>query len=436
MIINIIIIFGLLIIFISSGMWIAIALATTGIITLAFLAGGYQHIVDVLLFNTISSFVLVAVPMFIFLGEIVLESGLSKGLYRGVSKWTSIIPGGLLHSNIMACSLFAAISGSSLATAATIGTVAYEDQKAKGYDYKLLGGSIAAGGTLGILIPPSIIMIIYGDFVGASVAKLFAGGVVPGVIASLLFMSWLAFITTIRPNMAPHREKFTRRYFLRAAGGFKDVWPILVIIVIIFVGIYGGLMTPSEAAAVSCFVALLLSAIFRKLNFNMLKGAALRTLRTSAMVLFIVVCAKILGMGVSMIKLPAELSEFVGSLGIGRMGIWVGIIILYLALGCLMDALAMMLLTLPVTYQLIVLNLGFDPIWFGVALVLLTEIALITPPVGLNLYIVHGISQNERMESLVAGIIPFFFLLLIVLGLLTIFPVLVSWLPNILMPKY
>ncbi|MBI2869309.1 MAG: TRAP transporter large permease subunit [Chloroflexi bacterium] len=430
------IVFGILILLILSGMWVGVALGAAGIIVLFFMAGQSQDLIDTVLYDGIGSFVLVAIPLFIFLGEIILHSGLSEKLYQGVSRWTAVIPGGLLHSNIIACAIFSAVCGSSVATAATIGTVAYKDQSSRGYSFMMIGGSIAGGGTLGILIPPSLNMIVYGDFVGASVAKLFAGGILPGVILSAIFMIWIAFYVRARPHLTPPQERLTWAYPWRALQAFKDVWAVFVIIAVIFIGIYGGLMTPSEAAAVSCFVALVLAAIHRKLNFNMLKGAAMASLRTAGMVLLIVLFAKVLGTGIAMIKLPAQLSEFVISLGLSRMMIWAAIVLLYLILGMFMDGLAMMLLTLPVVYPLLVMQLGFDPIWFGVVLVLLIEIGCLTPPMGLNLFVVQGVAPHEDFNKLLKGAVPFVIIELALVVVVTLVPAIITWLPEIIVPKY
>jgi len=222
-------------------------------------------------------------------------------------------------------------------------------------------------------------------------------------------------------------------YCRRGLVAFKDVWPVLIIIVIIFWGIYGGLMTPSEAAAVSCSVALVLSAILRRLNLSMLKDAILDSLCISAMLMCIIICAKILSTGVSLLRIPAELTNFAIGLGLSRMWVWVSVVLIYLLLGCFIETLSMMLLTLPVTYGLLVLGLGFNGVWFGVALVLLVECGMLTPPVGLNLYIVHGIAETERFEQVVSGAVPYFVILLSIVGLITVFPQLVTWLPSVLM---
>ena len=427
---EVVLIFGLIFALIGSGIWIAFALAGVGLFVLIFMAGGMQPVVGSLLFTALNSFVLMAVPLFIFMGELLLKSGLSSKLYRGTSQWTSALPGGLLHSNIVACSLFAAVSGSSIATAATIGTVALHEQDERGYDRRLIMGSIASGGTLGILIPPSITMIIYGAFVGVSVSKLFIGGIVPGIITAIAFMIFIGIAVLLRPEKAPEQGKINLGYFVRAFKALKDVWPVLLLILVIMGGIYGGVMTPTEAAAIACFVVIVLAIIHRRFNWTILKEAAMSSLRTSAMVLLLMVGARILTTGMSMIKLPAHISDLIISFELNVMLIWFFVVIMYLVLGCFMDGISMMLLTLPVTYPLLVEGLGFDPIWFGVLLTILIECALITPPVGLNLYVIHGISGAKDPKDVIIGIIPFFFILLIGIATFTIFPWLVTWLPG------
>ncbi len=343
-----------------------------------------------------ASFILAAVPMFIFMGEIILRCGISQRLYHGVSKWTSVIPGGLLHCNIVACAIFAAVSGSSVATAATIGTVAYPQQRAAGYEPRLVKGSLAAGGTLGILIPPSVIMIIYGAFVGVSVGRLFMGGVIPGIILTLMFMGCIFVLCKMNPSWSPEQGHFSWRYLREAIIAIKDVWPLSLIILVIFCGIYSGLWTPTEAAGVSAALALMLAAIFRRLNLTMLKEATMNTLRTMGMLFAIFVGAMILRAAISLLQIPAVASEFVIGLGLSPMWVWFGVICLYLILGCFMDGVSLILLTLPVTYPLMVTELGFDGVWFGVVLVVLNECAMITPPVGMNFYVIHGITGGEH----------------------------------------
>lgn len=423
------ILIAFLFLLLGSGLYIGLGLAAVGIIGFEIISHIGQT-AGAVLFNSLYSFPLSAIPMFLFMGQIVLRSGLSGKLYRGVAQWTRIMPGGLLHSNIASCSIFAAVSGSSPATAATIGTVAIPEQEKRGYDLTMMTGSLAAGGTLGILIPPSINMIVYGAFVGASVGRLFAGGIVPGILLALIFMVWIVFATLRNKSLAPPPERLKGRYFLDAIIALKDVWPMITIIVLIMGSIYGGIMTPTEAAAVSAFLALILAAMFRKLNFTVLKDSALNTLKVSAMVFLLFIGANLLGNGLSMLRIPSQIFEMMAGLGLSNMQVWLGVVILYIIMGCLMDTLAMMLITLPVTYPLMVTLCGFDPIWFGIQLVILCEIGMVTPPVGINLFVIHGIAPQAKMRQIITGIFPFFVCMLIGLTLYTFVPNLILFLPN------
>jgi tripartite ATP-independent transporter DctM subunit len=412
----------------GAGLWISFGLALTGLLALIFLAGGMQVMMGSILYQSIDNFVLSAIPLFIFLAHFIMKSGLSKDMYEGVSKWTSILPGRLVQSNIIASAIFAAVCGSSSATAATIGTVAYHDQIARGYDPNTVIGTIAAGGTLGILIPPSLIMIVYGDFVGLSVGRLFLAGVIPGILVAIMFMIYVAIHNCFK-SVGPPRERLNRDYFKSAWLGLKMVWPILLVIGAIMVGIYGGWMTPTEAAAFSSFVAMLIAVCKKKFSFSIVWESAAASLRTGCMILFITVGAMILGQGVSMIKLPSELTLWFAGLGLGKMQIWIGVIIFYIILGCLMEGISMMLLTLPVMYPLLVGVLGFDGVWFGIQLVILIECAQLTPPVGMNLFILQGITKKDIGAVSIASF-PYFIILLLSLVLLTIYPEIILFLPN------
>lgn len=431
--IAVIIIFSLIVL-LASGVYIGLALAIVGIIGFELISHMGQT-TGAVLFNSLYSFPLSAIPMFIFMGEIVLRSGLSGKLYGGVTRWTCILPGGLLHSNIASCAIFAAVSGSSPATAATIGTVAVPEQRKMGYNASLMAGSLAAGGTLGILIPPSINMIVYGSFVGASVGRLFAGGVIPGILLATLFIIWIMIATSRDKSLAPPPEKFTSRYFLGALIAFKDVWPMLLIIVIVFGSIYTGIMTPTEAAAASAFLAMVLAAIFRKMNFNVVKDAAMTAIGTSAMLFMLFIGANLLGNGLSMLRIPAQVFNFMSGLGLGVYVIWAGVVVIYLILGMLMDTMAMMLVTLPVTYPLVVTICGFDPIWFGVQLVILCEVGMITPPLAINVFVIHGITPWLKMSEIFKGILPFCIIMLGGLALFTAFPQMILVLPNTMLGK-
>lgn len=432
MLLNTVVTIVLVFILLGSGIYTGLALAGVGIIGLEFLRnlGGATGAV---LYNSINTFVLTAVPMFLFLGQIVLHSGLSAKLYRGVSKWTRIIPGGLLHSNILACSIFAAVCGSSAATAGTIGIVAYSEQKDRAYSKRIIVGSLVAGGGLGILIPPSINMIVYGAFVGESIGRLFIAGILPGIILSLMFMVLIGFETSINKSLAPPRESPTRRYFMDAILAWKDVWPMFIIIVLIVGSIYGGIMTPTEAAAASVVLAIVVGSIFAKMNFAIIRTSAMEALKTTSMIFLLFIGASTLGTALGLLRIPAYLANLITVSGLGSMEVWFVVVIFYLILGCLMDTLAMMLITLSLTYPVMVRLCGFDPIWFGIQLVILCEIGMITPPVGLNLFVIHGIAKDVGMNTIIRGTLPFLVCYLLGLGLFTFFPDLVLFLPSSMM---
>ena len=418
----------------GSGLYTGLSLAGVGIIGLEFL----RHLggaIGAVLYNSTNNFILAAIPMFLLLGQIVLHSGLSSMLYKGVAKWTRIIPGGLLHSNIVACSIFAAVSGSSPATVATIGTVAYSEQREAGYSPHMITGSLATGGTLGILIPPSINMIVYGAFVSASVGRLFAGGILPGIILALMFMIYIGFASVRDKSLTSPRVKLTRRYFLDALTAWKDVFPMFIIIGTIMGAIYGGIMTPTEAAAASVFLAIVLGTALGKMNFTVLKDSAMAALRTTSMCLLLFIGASILGSALGLLRIPTYLAKVVITIGLSPMWVWFGIIILYIILGCFMDTLAMMLITLSVTYPIVVGSCGFDPIWFGVQLVILCEIGMITPPVGVNLFVMHGIAKDVSLGTIIRGVLPFLVCLLLALALFTFFPSLVLLVPSYMIGK-
>lgn len=426
----IIIFLGMILVIIGSGTYVSISLACVGIIGLECLVGSPGMIGNVI-FNAIWSYALFAVPLFVFMGEVILLSGISQTMYQGISKLTRIMPGGLLHSNIVTCSIFAAISGSSVATSATIGAVAYPEQKARGYSHRLITGSIATGGTLGVLIPPSIIMIIYGSITSVSVGRLFIGGIVPGILLSIMFMAYIFIITAIRHELGEAYEKVAvGAYFKDGIRVIKDMWPVLLILGSIFIGIYGGYMTPTESGAIAAFEALVIAAIFRKLNFNLLKKALLATLSTTSFVMFIIVGANILGVAVSMLKIPAQLCEKLALWDIDPIIIWFAIIGLYLIMGCFMESISLLLLTLPIIFPIAIDIIRMDPVVLGVMLVLLIECAMITPPLGMNVYVVHGVTGEENIMEVFKGCIPFVIIILIMIIILTFLPSLVLYLPN------
>jgi len=424
---------GLVVILLAGGMWIATALGLSGIVLIYLLIGGERWtFIGPSHFHPVNTFTFTAIPIFIFMGTMLLNSGISDRLYTGATALVGFLPGGLLHTNIAACSIFAAISGSGIATAATIGSVAIPELMKRKYNRRLLFGSIAAGGPLGLLIPPSISMIIYGAFVGESIGKLFIGGIFPGIILAVLYMSFIGIISLVRPNLALERIKFGLRPAIR---GVFDMWGVAVLVFLVLGTIYLGIATPTEAAAMGATGSIIMCALYRKLNWGVIKQASLDAVKITSWVMLVAVGALTLSLGLSLLKVPAQLAAAVTGLGLPNLVILFLVVILYILLGMFIDDLAMMVLTLPVIYP-IMMGLGFDSVWFGIALIVLIMIGEVTPPMGLALYVVHGISGKKYLNDIIIGSIPFVLCMLALLVLLTAFPSLATWLPGTMMKPW
>ncbi len=424
-----IMIFALVFVFLFSGIPVAISLAAVGIV-FAFVFLGRGGPIAYAAWDICTKFVLVAIPLFIFMGKLLLYSGMSEKLYTGATALLGKVPGSLLHANIASCAVFAAISGSSVATAATIGTVAIPELKRRGYEHRLVLGSLAAGGTLGILIPPSISMIVYGAITGVSIGKLFIGGVVPGIMLALLFMGYIMVRVIIRPQMAPPYETMPLKWkvlqIIRA-------WPVAVIMFGVLGGIYLGVTTPTEAAALGSIFALVFGLAYRRLNWSILRECLRSTAKTTSMVMFVIVGAWLLAAILAVFRLPDYMVAWVAGLAVPRLAILLLVFGVYIFLGCFLSGVEMMLLTLPIIFPIIT-GLGYDPIWFGIAMVILIETSLLTPPVGMNVYVIHGISPENSLTEVFISIIPFFFIILVGLAIVTVFPVIATWLPGTMMP--
>ncbi len=422
------IIFGLVFLFLLSGISVAVSLGGVAILA-AYLFLGSAGSLAYASWNIATKFILVAIPLFIFMGELLLHSGMSDRLYTGATALLGKLPGGLLHANIASCSVFAAISGSSVATAATIGTVAIPELEKRGYEHRIVLGSLAAGGTLGILIPPSIAMIIYGSMTGQSIGRLFIAGIIPGIMLALLFMGYIAVRVMTKPQLAPPYEKIPlKRRVLQIIG----IWPIFLVMFAVLGGIYLGVTTPTEAAAIGALMALAFGLIYRKLTWSILRQCLRTTVKTTSMIMFLVVGAQLLVGILTSERVPDNILAWVSSLAISPLAILILIYFVYLFLGCFMDGTSLMLVTLPIVFPIID-ALGFDPIWFGVALVLLIEMALITPPVGLNVYVIHGLRPDHPLSEVFIGVAPFFVMTVIALVIVTVFPQLATWLPGTMM---
>ncbi|MGB3422964.1 MAG: TRAP transporter large permease [Castellaniella sp.] len=414
--------------FLMTGIHVASAILMTALVSDYFTLQILPSMMGNILWNTMNEFLLVAIPLFILLGEILTRSGVADRMYGALAAWLRWLPGGLLHTNIVTSALFAATSGSSVATAATVGTVALPTLKSLGYQERLVLGSIAAGGTLGILIPPSINMVVYGALTETSVGKLFAAGIVPGIVLTLIMMGIIVVMSLLK-NVAPKDE----RKALALAQRLKlllDILPVALIFCLIMGSIYLGWATPTEAAAAGVVGSLVIAAANRTLSIAMLHGAFLAALRTTAMVILVVMAAFVLNFALSMAGVPQMLSEYVRDLHLSPMvTIW-ALVVFYLLLGCFLEAIAMMVTTVGVVVPLVV-SLGFDPLWFGIFMVLMMEMALITPPVGLNLFVVQNIRLSRgHITDVYIGALPFVLAMLVLVALLIYFPGIVLWLPH------
>lgn len=370
-------------------------------------------------------FLLVAIPMFILLGEILLRAGIAERMYEGIVKWVGWLPGGLMHSNIGSCALFAATSGSSVATAATVGTVAVPQIERRGYNERLFLGTIAAGGTLGILIPPSINLILYGLLTDTSVPELYLAGFIPGLALALLFMATVILICLIRPDYGG--EKIRASWPERIAA-LPALLPPIGIFIVVVGSIYAGLATPTEAAALGVVAALLLAALNRSLTLNMLRLAIEGTMRTTSMIMLIILAAVFLNFVLSVIGLTQALADFVTGLGLSPFETMLMIVAILVLIGCFMETLSMLLTTAPLITPIVV-ALGYDPVWFGILLMVLLETALITPPIGINLYVVQGIRERGQITDVMIGALPFVLSMFAMIALLLAYPEIVLWLP-------
>ncbi len=380
-----------------------------------------------MVWQTGTDFILVAIPMFVLLGEILLRAGITERMYDGIVKWLGWLPGGLMHSNIGSCALFAATSGSSVATAATIGTVAAPQIEKRGYNEPLFLGTLAAGGTLGILIPPSINLILYGLLTDTSVPELYLAGFLPGLLLALLFMATVVLLCRLRRSWGGEAISANWAERLRA---LPALLPPIGIFLVVVMSIYAGIATPTEAASLGVVAALVLAAHNRKLTLAMLQAALEGTMRTTAMIMLIILAAVFLNFVLSVIGITQALADFVTGLGFTPLQTMLMIIALMVLLGCFMETLSMLLTTAPLITP-IVIALGYDPVWFGILLMVLLETALITPPIGINLYVVQGIRTKGEIIDVMIGAAPFVLTMFAMIALLLAFPQIALWLPSL-----
>ncbi len=390
--------------------------------------GRLEPVIGELTWGVSTDVIIVAVPLFILLGEILLRGGIAERMYAAMTHWMSWLPGGLMHSNIATCTLFSAVSGSSVATAATIGTVAIGEIDRHGYNERFFIGTIAAGGTLGILIPPSINMIVYGVLTETSIPQLYLAGMLPGLVLAALFMATVVIGCTLRPHWGGRKVETNWPARWRS---LPDLIPPFIIFVVVIGSIYGGIATPTESASLGVIIAFALAAWRRRLDWPMLRDAIEGTMRSTAMIMAILVAAYFLNFVISSIGLAAKVNAFVTDVGMTPMGTLIVVVLFYLVLGMFMETLSMMIATVPIITPVII-GLGFDPVWFGVLMMLLIETALITPPVGVNLFVVQGVRGRGQLHDVMIGAAPFVVTLMAMIVLLIVFPQLALWIPNAL----
>lgn len=410
------------------GLHIAIAIGFGGILLLVLVEGfGSLNAIGFILWGSLNSATLSALPLFILMAEIMLKSGVSDSFYDGMSKLVRRIPGGLLQTNIAASALFAAISGSSVATASAIGGVALPRQKADGYDSAMAAGSVAAGGTLGILIPPSIVMIVYSTFTELSVAKLFMAGLLPGIVVTAMFMAYIAIRCAINPTLAPKLQAAKRGDTVR---GLREVAPMVGLMLVVLVTIYRGIATPTEAAAIGAFVAAIIAWAIRRPPLRVYVEAIFNSVVTSAAILMIVAAAFIIQYAVESTGLANALTDWVVGLGLSFTFFMLTLFVIFAIMGCFIDAIGLVVLTVPLLLP-ILQSYGIDLIWFGVITVIVVELSLITPPVGINLFVVDSISK-AGLATVIRGVIPYFGIYALLLTMLMIWPSIATWLPSLM----
>jgi len=374
-----------------------------------------------------ADFILVAVPMFILMGELLLRSGVTDAMYKALDRWVGHIPGGLMHTNIAASAVFAATSGSSIATAATIGTVSIPNMDRYGYDRGMFLGTIAAGGTLGILIPPSINMVLYGAMSETAVGDLYLAALIPGVMLALVFSIYVYLRCIINPALAPRGNVSTWSQRLQ---GLVHLLPPLMLFLLVVGSIYAGLATATEASALGVMGALMLVITRGRMSVQLLLRSFEGTVRTTSMVMAIVIAAYFLNFVLSTLGLTDAAVKWVGQLGWAPLAVMISIIVLYIFLGCFVESLTLMIATTPIVVP-IIKQLGYSPIWFGVVFVILIETALITPPIGMNLFVVQSVRKEGAFRDVVMGSLPYVVLMfLLIIGLIA-FPELALWLPSV-----
>ncbi|WP_119419847.1 TRAP transporter large permease [Desertibaculum subflavum] len=423
-----ILVFALLFVLLAAGMPIGFAMGLSAFTGMALLIdlNAALALLGQTAYETGITYNLSVVPMFLLMGFIAGGAGLSEGLYRACNAWLGHRRGGLALATIGACGAFAAICGSSLATAATMCQIALPEMRRHGYDDRLATGAIAAGGTIGILIPPSVLMVLYGLLTETSISRLFLAGMLPGLLTVVVFMITISITMRINPALGPRGPRVALRQRVTV---LRDVWGTVALFLLVIGGIYTGIFSPTEAASVGAIGALALAVINRRFSRGLLLGSLIDTVKTTAMIFTILIGAILLNNFLILAAIPNLVSDWITTLPLGPTAILVVILLLYVVLGCALDSLAMVLLTIPIFFP-IIKELGYDPVWFGIIVVMVVELGLITPPIGMNVFVIKGIAGNVPLERIFAGVAPFVVAQVVLITILVIFPEIALWLPS------
>ena len=426
------VVFGILFIALASGIWVGFALFIVGFLGMVFfstLPAGNNMASS--LWATVEKWEYVALPLFILMGEILYRSGISEKLFRALVPWLYRLPGGLLLMNILSCTLFAAVSGSSAATTATVGRITLAELDKLGYDRRIAMGSLAGAGTLGFLIPPSLIMIVYAILAEVSIGKMFMAGILPGIMLSGIYSLYIIYRGIRNPEIAPRMKE--RYSWQERTLALKDLVPTLILILMVLGSIYAGVATPTEAAALGVLGATAFAFINRQMNHKILFECLLGAVKTNAMIMLIVVGAGFLSRVMGFLGIPAALTTAIIGLHLSPYVLMVLLGLVYVVLGCLLDGFSIVVMTLPIALPMVTAA-GFDPIWFGIYLILMVEVSQITPPVGFNLFVIQGLT-GEPILRIAVYALPFFFLMLLTTVILTIFPQIALYLPHLMTVK-
>jgi C4-dicarboxylate transporter DctM subunit len=417
----------LVILIIGVGTPIAFGLGFLGLIGIvSFLDLNVLYQIAEISVTTGTNLFMITLPLFILMAEVVSFSGVGDDMYTAANRWLSWLPGGLAIASIATCTGFGAICGSSPATAATIGVISIPEMVKRGYSKYLATGAVAAGGTLGILIPPSITMVVYGVITQTSIGKLFMAGIIPGIVVASIMSAAIAIAVVIKPALAPPVVGITWRQRFSA---LNKIWAFLLLALSIIGTIYTGIATPTESAAIGATFAIFIAFFYRRLTLRSLHAALLSSVAVTAMIMFMVIGGSTLAFLLSTLGIPQYITELIVSLDVSRWSVMILINIVLIIMGCLLDPMAIMVISLPILFP-IVTKLGFDPIWFGIVITINVEIGMITPPFGLNLFILNGAVKGITMKDIIVGSLPFVFLLMVGLGVIMVFPELATWLPE------